>query len=179
MPTKRIAVYPGSFDPIHAGHIAILKQALEVFDQVIILVADNPGKTYQCPHGIRTNLIHEYLNTGDLAGCNGNECIVRCTSKPLAEFCRDNSINFVVRGLRNGTDLDYEESQQYFVTKMLPELTYTFFTVPPIYREISSSSLRQFAKLSTLTEFYQAYWPGERACEGLAGHIHQIYRKKK
>ena len=181
MPDKKTAIYPGSFNPIHPGHMSVITQAGKVFDQLVILVADNPGKSNQVSPVKRVNLIKQFLGENMYGLPEDNRITVEYTSDSLADYCSKNDVGFIVRGLRNGDDLEYEKVQKYFVSHMatLP-IVYTFFTVPASYEMLSSSALRQCAAISTPLQFHLAYWgTGEVLCEDLAKKIHKIYRKKK
>ena len=162
MPDKRIAVYPGSFDPIHSGHLQVIKQAAGLFDKLVVLVAKNPGKSGQQSFSTRVELAKYAIEQFPIV--EPCEITVECTDKSLADYCKARDIKFVVRGLRNGVDLEYEETQKYFVNKMDARLTYVFLTVPPLYRALSSSALREFAKIATPEQFFYAYWPGAQIC---------------
>ena len=182
MADKKIAVYPGSFNPIHPGHMAVIEQASCVFDELIILVADNPGKFNQVSPVKRVNLIKKFLQDLDTELVGDGRIRVEYTSQPLVEYCYEHEIRFIVRGIRNGADLEYEEAQQYFVQKMAAEVaknfTYTFFTVPEGYRSLSSSALRQLAPISNPMQFHMAYWPACVLSDGLDTKIYNLYRRK-
>ena len=178
MPDKRIAVYPGSFDPIHAGHLSVIEQAACLFDKLVILVAKNPEKYRQQAFGTRRELAKYAVEHFPIA--ERGEITVECTDKSLADYCKENGIKFVVRGLRNWVDLEYEETQKYFVHQMDDRLTYVFLTVPPLYRSLSSSALREFAQIATNEQFSRAYWPGTHACHSdINARIYEIYRGGK
>lgn len=182
---KKIAIYPGSFNPIHPGHMEVILQAAKVFDKVIVLVADNPEKEYKVSKYDRVELIKEFLRLYQ------DECsnvTVDATYDTLYGYCHekarcdpDNEIGFIVRGIRNGSDLDYELSQKYFVLSMgdaCLTLTYAFFTVRPGTSLLSSSSLRQFIQLSTEKEFCRAYWPYIPVEPALSNQIYRLYKGK-
>ena len=139
---KRIGVYAGSFNPWHVGHANILHQALEVFDEVIVAIGQNPTKENlnkeSFPHGNSvlknakvvyfTGLLSDYLNTLD--------------------FEDENVKVFLIRGLRNGEDLQYEQNQIQFIKEMYPSLKVVFFICDKRFEHISSSALRALKTIS-------------------------------
>jgi len=145
---KRIGVYAGSFNPFHVGHADVLHQALEVFDEVIIAVGRNPEKDRE---------VKEQFPTG--SNVLGNAKVVNYSGL-LSDFL--NSLDFysedkvfLIRGLRNGDDLQYEQNQIQFLKEMFPSLRTTFFICNKKFEHVSSSALRS---LKTFSEKeYQKY----------------------
>ena len=137
----KIGVYAGSFNPFHVGHADILHQALEVFDEVIIAIGQNPLKNNEekepFPKGnkilgnakvvVFNGLLSDYMNRLDF----DSECEV-----------------FLIRGLRNGEDLQYEQNQLQFIKEMYPSLRTVFFICDKKFEHISSSALRALKKIS-------------------------------
>lgn len=97
------AVYPGSFDPITNGHLDILKRALKVFDEVIVLVASNPRKPSKFTASERVEMIKEAVK--DLKGVK-----VDSYSGLTVEYAKAHGATCLVRGLRAVTDFEYEFS---------------------------------------------------------------------
>ncbi len=136
MSIKRIGVYAGSFSLWHVGHANILRQAFDVFDEVIIAIGQNPMKsnTEKEPFPIGNTvlgnakvvyfngLLSDYLNTLD--------------------YEDENSKVFLIRGLRNGEDLQYEQNQLSFIKEMYPSLKVVFFICDKKFEHISSSAVR-------------------------------------
>ena len=145
---KRIGVYAGSFNPFHVGHADILHQAFEVFDEVMIAIGRNPEKDKE--------MIEVFPRGNPILG----NAIVVTYSGLLSDFL--NSLNFygrgkvfLIRGLRNGDDLQYEQNQIQFLKEMFPQLKTTFFICNKKFEHVSSSSLRA---LKTFSEKeYQKY----------------------
>ena len=96
----KIAVYPGSFDPITNGHLEILKRALNIFDRVIVLVAVNPTKQTRFSPEERVAMIKEAV-----VGMNVE---VDSSSGLTVEYAKEHGVNHLIRGLRAVTDFDYE-----------------------------------------------------------------------
>ena len=97
----KIAVYPGSFDPITNGHLDILERALKIFDKVIVLIATNPGKTYRFKPLERKEMILEAIEG------MGNVEVDICNSLTV-KYAKDHNAKHLIRGLRAVTDFEYE-----------------------------------------------------------------------
>ena len=137
---KRIGIYAGSFNPFHVGHANILHQASELFDEVIVALGRNPSKDandkepFPIGHSILgkakvvefRGLLSDYLNSVDVANEDGKV--------------------FLIRGLRNGDDLQMEQNQLQFIKEMYNGLNVAFFICDRKFEHISSSSLRALKK---------------------------------
>lgn len=99
--TKRIAIYPGSFDPITNGHVDIIKRAARMFDEVIILIAYNPNKNYLFTVEERMEMIGDIFK--DTQGIR-----VDCYSGLLVDYLKISGANIVLRGMRALSDFEYE-----------------------------------------------------------------------
>ena len=154
MLSQKVAVYPGSFNPVHPGHLHVIRQAARVFDKVIVLVAVNGGKHGLKPTLDRCGFIKELVGWPRVA--------VAHTEKSLAEYCAESGISFVVRGLRNGMDFETEQTQEWFVHEMNPdpELQYVYFNTPNWVRDLSSTAIREFARVADLATFCKLYMDG-------------------
>ena len=98
----KVAVYPGSFDPITNGHLEILQRALNIFDKVIILVAVNDNKKSRFSVEERVNMIKEAINDDRVEVDSYNGLTV--------EYAKKHNANHLIRGLRAVTDFEYEFS---------------------------------------------------------------------
>jgi pantetheine-phosphate adenylyltransferase len=138
---KKIGVYAGSFNPFHVGHADILHQALEVFDEVIVAIGNNPLKDNGKEPFPFNNPI---LKTAKVAVFDG-------LLSDYLKLLNDNNENievFLVRGLRNGEDLQYEQNQLQFIKGMYSSLKTVFFICDKNFEHISSSALRALKKVS-------------------------------
>ena len=157
MSNKRMAVYPGSFNPVHPGHLQVIQQAAQVFDEVVVLIADNPAKTYTVSHEKRAEFIRRFLTGFSWF----SKVKIDYTDGSLVDYCAEHEIEFIVRGLRNGTDLEYEKTQyEYNMTlavEKCPALTYVYFTTSVTANHLSSSAVKQFMKYATLDQFILLY----------------------
>lgn len=96
----RIAVYPGSFDPITNGHIDVLKRALNIFDKVIVLVAVNPDKNSRFDVETRKAMIEEAIND--------SRVVVDSYNGLTVQYAKEHGAKHLIRGLRAVTDFEYE-----------------------------------------------------------------------
>lgn len=171
----RKAVYPGSFNPIHPGHLQIIEAASKVFDEVIVLVAENPEKHYSVSAETRMQYISKLCS-------NISNVTVDSTSSSLATYCIENDIHFVVRGLRDGTDLNYERAQEFYTLNMVPfgfELDYIYFATA--LTNYSSTGVRQFVKYCTKQQFrnmFRSGWALRSEDVEIIDAIHEDYSKK-
>ena len=131
---KTKAIYAGSFNPIHIGHIDIIKRASNLFD-LTVLIADNPNKenstTYESLDMIRT-ILSELKIKAD----------VDYTCDFLADYCKKNAINVIVKGLRNGNDLDSEMNQEWYTKHFNSDIETIYLSTDEKYRNISSSAIK-------------------------------------
>ena len=98
--TTRLAVCPGSFDPITLGHVDIVRRARDIFDEVVVAVAHNPAKRYLFDRDRRVELAR--------AAVEGLDVRVEAVPGLLADYCRDAGATAIVKGLRGGADFDAE-----------------------------------------------------------------------
>ena len=98
----KVAVYPGSFDPITNGHLEILKRALNIFDRVIVLVAVNPNKKTRFSAEERVAMIKEAVND--------ERVTVDYSDGLTVKYAKEHGANHLIRGLRAVTDFEYEFS---------------------------------------------------------------------
>jgi pantetheine-phosphate adenylyltransferase len=98
---KKVAVYPGSFDPITNGHVDIIKRGLRMFDELIILIAYNPNKKTLFSVEERIGMIQEVIKD-----CKNVR--VDCSAGLLVDFVKDSGANVILRGLRALSDFEYE-----------------------------------------------------------------------
>ena len=100
---ERIAVFPGSFDPFTIGHKAIVDKALPLFDKIIIAIGVNSEKNGFFTPEKRLNYISDIYK-------DNPRIEVKTYSSLTVEFCKENNAKFIVRGLRNTTDFQYEKT---------------------------------------------------------------------
>ena len=134
----RIAVYPGSFDPVTLGHGDIIERTAKMFDKVIIGVLNNNVKTPLFSVKERVNMLKEV--TAHLPNVE-----VRSFEGLLVDFLRRNDAQVIVRGLRAVTDFEYELQMAQTNRVMAPEIDTIFLTTNLKYSYLSSSIVKEIA----------------------------------
>ncbi|MFC1771242.1 pantetheine-phosphate adenylyltransferase [Candidatus Margulisiibacteriota bacterium] len=135
--TKK-AIYPGSFDPITNGHIDIVKRAKRLFDEVCIVVIDNPSKTPLFTQQERIDLTREVF--ADEPGI-----IVKGFNGLLVDFARQENIFNIIRGLRAVSDFDYEFQMALTNRKLEPSMNLVFFMTDAAYTYLHSGLVKELA----------------------------------
>ncbi|MDY4819526.1 MAG: pantetheine-phosphate adenylyltransferase [Bacilli bacterium] len=140
----KIAVYPGSFDPITNGHIDVLKRALNVFDKVIVLVADNPNKKSKFTTQEKVTMIKEAIEELHLDGAS-----VDSYSGLSVEYAKKHGAACLIRGLRAVTDFEYEfklSAANHYIDSSIDEIFFmshaeTSFISSSVVDELYSSGV--------------------------------------
>jgi len=128
------AVFPGSFDPITLGHIDIIERALPLFDEIIIAIGTNAAKQYMFPLEKRIEFIESLFK-------DNQKIEVKTYQGMTAEFCKKENAGFIIRGLRNTTDFNYEQAIAQTNYQLSGVDSVSIFTSPK-YANISSSIVR-------------------------------------
>ncbi|WP_417415776.1 pantetheine-phosphate adenylyltransferase [Hoeflea sp.] len=141
----RIAFYPGSFDPMTNGHIDVLEQSLALCDQLVVGIGVHPGKTPMFSFDERASMIADVVKSkfpqrsGDVSVVSFKNLVV--------EAAQEAGASVLVRGLRDGTDLDYEMQMAGMNRAMAPGITTVFAPAYPESRHITATLVRQIAKM--------------------------------
>ena len=135
--TKRIALFPGSFDPFTKGHEDIVLRGLQLFDEIIIAIGYNTQKS------TRYFEIQAMANYIDSTFEKYPNIKVLTFSELTAEFARKNGARFLLRGLRNTTDFEYENSISQVNRQLYSEMESVFLITTPHLAWISSSIVRE------------------------------------
>lgn len=153
---SKVAIYPGSFNPVTIGHLAIIRKAAKLFDELVVVVAENPDKKYEVSVEQRVKWIEEItkdIGNVSVAVLPHGVPLVRISDvinqKPVA----------IVRGLRNGADLAYEMEQQLYNDMLGNIATHmeTVFLTEHAFNHISSTHMREVAKLFSYEHFYHVF----------------------
>lgn len=133
---NKSAIYPGSFDPFTNGHLDIVKKASELFEEVSIVIGTNPQKTrsFACD-GMKTAI------EKTLVACGITNCKVYIYDGLIAKFAKENNIKYMIRGLRNNLDYNYEENIAEVNKLIYPEMEYIYFRADNI--AVSSSMVKE------------------------------------
>ena len=141
-PVPRLAVCPGSYDPVTLGHVDVIARAAVLFDGVVAAVVDNPGKTGLFTTDERADLLRRVL--ADDARTRSVVVDV-VTGGLLVDYCRRTGVIAVVKGLRGGTDVAYEMPMA-LMNRHLSGLETVFLPGAPRYEHISSSLVKEVAR---------------------------------
>ncbi len=142
---EKIAVYPGSFDPITYGHIDIIKRALNIFDKVIVAVAHNYDKKFLFTPQERVEMINEALK-----GCSN--VMVESFEGLLMEYMKRANAKVVLRGLRATSDFEYEYHMASMNRSLNQEIDTLFMMTGKDYFFISSRTIKEVASLGGSVE---------------------------
>ncbi len=152
----RIAIYPGSFDPWHVGHEDIVEKALGIFDKVIIVQANNPEKKLDSSRLMK--LEDAIFDLGGRVPGGRQRLELKSWDGLIVDFITkwnedsrgahwvDPTIHAMIRGLRNGHDLQYEMNQQYWNEDLGLDVPVVYFITDRKYQHISSSAIRSLEK---------------------------------
>jgi pantetheine-phosphate adenylyltransferase len=140
----KIAVYPGSFDPITNGHLDIIRRSQGLFDLIIVAVNDNPSRDYLFTGGERVRMVKEVL--GDLSRIE-----VERFEGLLVDYARDRGAGFVIRGLRALSDFEYEFQMDLMNRKLNPHIETIYLMTNQDYSYLSSSIIKEIARLGGST----------------------------
>ena len=139
----RVAFYAGSFDPFTNGHLDVLRAGLAMADRVVVGIGRHPTKTGFLPVGERSGVIGRVAE-----GMGAAERVETVEFEGLVvEAVRDAGATLLLRGLRDGTDLDYEMQMAGMNGAMAPDVTTVFVPATPGTRHITATLVRQIAAM--------------------------------
>ena len=137
--SKKIAIYPGTFDPITLGHLSVIKRARKIFDRVIVGVADSGSKKPMFDLDTRVLMAKASLKEID-------EVEVYPFYSLLVNFCQDQKVNTIIRGLRAVSDFEYE-LQMGYANASIDKNIDTIYLMPSLeHAFISSTVVREIVK---------------------------------
>ena len=140
---SRIAVVPGSFDPVTLGHLDVIERAAKVFDEVHVVVVHNPGKNALLPIAQRVALLEESIADARLGG---SIIVTSWSVGLLVDYCTDVGATVIVKGIRSQVDVTYE-TPMAIVNRDLAGIETVFMLPNPAHAHVSSSLVRQVAAL--------------------------------
>ncbi|MBP8763651.1 Phosphopantetheine adenylyltransferase [Acetoanaerobium noterae] len=135
----KIAVYPGSFDPITNGHIDVIKRASKVFDHLIVAVLVNDSKKSMFTLDERLDILKHSIDNLDNVSFDS-------FSGLLVDYCKEKQLSAIVRGLRAISDFEFELQMAQMNRQLYDETETVFFTTSEQYSYLSSSLVKEVAK---------------------------------
>ncbi|RLD49018.1 MAG: pantetheine-phosphate adenylyltransferase [Bacteroidetes bacterium] len=136
---KKIAVFPGSFDPITLGHVAVMNRAVPLFDQLIIAIGDNADKKHMFPLEQRKKWILDIFK-------DQPKITVAIYNGLTVDFCKKTNAQFILRGLRTSADFEFERSIAQVNRRLAPEVDTLFILTEAKYTPVSSSIVRDIIR---------------------------------
>ena len=140
---RRIAVVPGSFDPVTLGHLDVINRAAGLFDELHVLVVHNPDKSALLPINQRVSLLEQTIKE---AGLPTNIVVASWSVGLLVDYCRDVGASVLVKGIRSQVDVAYE-TPMAIVNRNLAAVETVFLLPDPANAHVSSSLVRHVAGL--------------------------------
>ena len=145
---KRIALYPGTFDPVTNGHLDIIYRASSLCDILIIGVAENIGKNPFFDVSQRKSLIEKAINTTTAKSTRKlGEIKVKSFDNLLIDFARTNSVTIIIRGLRAVSDFDYEFQMAGMNARLANDIETVFLTASERHQFVASRFVKEIALL--------------------------------
>lgn len=139
----KIAIYPGTFDPITNGHLDIIERAAQLFDKVIVTVAVNSLKTPMFTTEERLQLVRAAVKEKKIGNVSAE-----AFSGLLVEFAQKKKAAVLIRGLRAVSDFEYEFQMALMNRKLAPKITTVFLMPHEKYTYLNSSIVREIARLN-------------------------------
>ena len=139
----RTALYAGSFDPVTNGHLDVLRQACRVADRIVIAIGVHSSKTPIFSPDERAEMLRAVC--GPVLNAEGVELEVATFNDLAVQAARRHGATLIIRGLRDGTDLDYEMQMASMNATMEPGVQTIFFPASPLVRPITATLVRQIA----------------------------------
>lgn len=136
----RVAVYPGTFDPLTRGHEDLVRRGAKIFDKLVVGVADSPNKKPFFSMDERVQIAREVLSHYPNVEVKGFRGL-------LKDFVRENNANVIIRGLRAVSDFEYEFQMAGMNRYLLPDVETMFLTPSDQYQFISGTIVREIASL--------------------------------
>jgi pantetheine-phosphate adenylyltransferase len=138
----RVALYPGSFDPVTNGHLDVLARALAVFDQVVVAVLENPRKTALLPADTRAVVLETAIRD---AGIDPDHATVATFDGLTVEAAETHGARWIVRGLRAISDFEVEGQLAHNNRVLSPDIDTVFFMTSAEFGYVSSSLVKEIA----------------------------------
>lgn len=151
---KRIGIYAGSFDPPTKGHMWMIEQGAELFDELVVVLGVNPDKKCFLSEQQRMDALRGMLVNGP-----ANVRVEKMQGGFLVDFAKRLGATHLLRGIRNTIDFEYEKSMNRMNARMEPGIRTVYLMPPPELEEISSSFVRGFVGVQGWQRWVQASVP--------------------
>ena len=143
----KIAIFPGSFDPFTRGHQALVKEALTIFDEVVIAIGENVSKQSLLSLHSKMQMIQDLYQEDHRVKCLSYSTLT-------GDFAQSIGAEAIIRGVRNSIDFEYERTMAQTNKRLYPTLTTVILLTPPELADVSSSTVRELLKFGhDITEF--------------------------
>ncbi len=159
---SHIAFYPGSFDPPTNGHLDVIRRALMLVDELVIAIGTHPGKTPLFTLEERSEMLEEVTRPY----ASGKALTITSFNDLTVDSARRHGATMLVRGLRDGTDLDYEMQLAGMNAALAPDIQTVFLPASPQVRPIAATLVRQIAAM------------GGEVCTFVPANVHAALRGK-
>jgi pantetheine-phosphate adenylyltransferase len=136
----RIAVFPGSFDPITLGHVDVIRRASPLFDKLYVAIGNNTSKKYLLPFEKRKAIVESVFAGSNVEAIGYNKLTV--------ELCNDLGAGWIVRGLRGNSDFEYERNIAYMNRSLAAGIETIFLLGSPEFIGITSTIVREIHAFS-------------------------------
>lgn len=136
---KRIAVFPGSFDPITKGHEQVVIKAAALFDEIVVAIGHNTTKQSMFTIEQRKAWIDATFSSLPNVRCEVYEGLT-------VDYCKRNGAQYLLRGLRNGVDFEYEKNIALMNATLAPEVETVLLFTDPRYAAVQSTIVREILK---------------------------------
>ncbi|MCH7536005.1 MAG: pantetheine-phosphate adenylyltransferase [Bacteroidetes bacterium] len=137
--SKKIAIFPGSFDPITVGHEAIIKRGIHLFDEIVVAVGSNTTKNYMYPLSVRTKWIEDIFYDQEQVNVKSYEGLT-------VNFCESIGAQFILRGLRTSADFEFERQIGQMNEALNKKIQTVFLLANQQHSAISSTIVREIIK---------------------------------
>src|SRR4051812_15024914 len=141
----RIALFPGSFDPVTNGHLDLVRQSARLADRLVLAIGTHPGKTPLFTEQERFAMLAETCEP--LARAGGGEFACVTFADLVVAAAQREGATLLIRGLRSATDFDYEMEMAGMNAAMAPDIQTMFLPASPLVRPITATLVRQIASM--------------------------------
>jgi len=135
----KIAVFPGSFDPITIGHVDLINRAIPFFDKIVVAIGENSKKKYLFETEQRIEWLNQVFGEDETVEVGHYRGLT-------VDYCREIGAKYLIRGLRNASDFDYEKTISQLNHIIGDQIETVFFISRPEYSHISSTIVREIIK---------------------------------